>query len=110
MSHGRPARSTRSAASWARLRTKPKDKRGRQLIQLFCKPQPRTKSATPATSTHPERVVRSSRYSRRDIVAMRAISKKLPKGTTPSARPSTSSGSSDQRINDRGFAVDLDLA
>lgn len=86
-----------------------KDKRGTQLIQLFCKPRPQTSKLRRATrETHPTEWADFLEYSRQDIIAMREIDRRLPKWNY--------SGSElalwhlDQRINDRGFAVDVDLA
>ena len=88
---------------------KQKDKRGTQLIHLFCKPQPAGRKVPRATrATHPAEWAEFLEYSRQDIISMRAIDR---------AMPSWNSGGFelalwhlDQRINDRGFLIDLDLA
>jgi DNA polymerase len=86
-----------------------KDKRGKQLIQMFCKPY-----GTPAKrrtrETHPQEWAEFLEYSRQDIVAMRAIDGRLPSWNYRSGNPELALWHLDQRINDRGFAVDLDLA
>lgn len=88
---------------------KQKDKRGTQLIHLFCKPQPAGRKVPRATrATHPAEWAEFLEYSRQDIISMRAIDR---------AMPSWNSGGFelalwhlDQRVNDRGFLIDLDLA
>lgn len=86
-----------------------KDKRGRELIQLFCKPRPASFKLRRATrETHPEQWAEFLEYSRQDIVAMRAIAKRLPLWNFRGVELDL--WHLDQKINDRGFAVDLDLA
>lgn len=88
-----------------------KDKRGRELIQLFCKPRPKGSKIRRATrETHPEQWAEFLEYSRQDIVAMRAISQRLPAWNYREGHPELSLWHLDQRINDRGVAVDLGLA
>lgn len=88
---------------------KAKDKDGRALILLFCKPRPKTSKIRRATrETHPAEWAKFVSYASLDIEAMRAVHKKLPtwniKGTELAL------WHLDQHINDRGVAVDLDLA
>ena len=83
-----------------------KDKAGRQLVQLFCKPR---RDGTRADSdTHPAEWARFVEYAALDVHAMRACAARLPdwnyRGTELAL------WHLDQRINDRGFAVDLELA
>lgn len=86
-----------------------KDKRGRQLIQLFCKPQPKNRKVKRATSaTHPEDWEDFIAYARNDIAAMRAIYPKMPKWNLTETEYNL--WCLDQRINDRGFTVDTDMA
>lgn len=88
-----------------------KDKRGRELIQLFCKPRPRSSKLRRATrETHPKEWAEFLEYSRQDIVAMRAIDKRLPTWNYRTGHPELALWHLDQRINDRGFAVDVELA
>lgn len=88
-----------------------KDKRGRELIQLFCKPRPKGHTLRRATrETHPEQWAEFLEYSRQDIVAMRAIDKRLPTWNYRAGHPELALWHLDQRINDRGVAVDVDLA
>ena len=88
-----------------------KDKRGTRLIQLFCKPQPKGNKLRRATKhTHPAEWAEFVEYSRQDIPAMRAIHQRLPNWNYRVGSPEHALWCLDQRINDRGFAVDTDLA
>lgn len=88
-----------------------KDKRGRELIQLFCKPRPKNHKLRRATrDTHPAEWAEFVEYSRQDIVAMRAIDRRLPSWNYHEGHPELALWHLDQRINDRGFAVDQDLS
>jgi len=88
-----------------------KDKRGRELIQLFCKPRPKGSTLRRATrETHPDQWSEFLEYSRQDIVAMRAIGQRLPSWNYRTGHPELALWHLDQRINDRGVAVDLGLA
>lgn len=88
-----------------------KDKRGRELIQLFCKPRPKNSTLRRATrETHPKEWAEFLEYSRQDIVAMRAIDERLPSWNYKPGHPELALWHLDQRINDRGVAVDTDLA
>ena len=85
-----------------------KDKRGRELIQLFCKPRPANSILRRATrDTHPAEWAEFLEYSRQDIITMRALHGKLPVWNM--REPELSLWHLDQRINDRGFAVDMPL-
>jgi DNA polymerase len=87
-----------------------KDKAGKQLIQLFCKPRPKTSKIRRATKeTHPLEWGRFVSYAGQDIVAMRELYRKLPRVNYPSPREHAL-WCLDQRINDRGMRVDLALA
>lgn len=88
---------------------KAKDKEGRQLIHLFCKPRPANSPIRRATrETHPEQWAKFVAYAGQDIVAMRAVAAKLPVWNYKGAELAL--WHLDQRINDRGVAVDLVLA
>ena len=88
-----------------------KDKRGRELIQLFCKPRPKGHTLRRATcETHPVEWAEFLEYSRQDIVAMRAIHSRLPIWNLREGGFELALWHLDQRINDRGFAVDCALA
>lgn len=86
-----------------------KDRRGKQLIQLFCKPLPANRKLRRATrETHPAEWATFVEYASQDIVAMREIHKRLPKWNYQGRELAL--WHLDQRINDRGVAVDLELA
>lgn len=87
---------------------KAKDKDGRQLIHLFCKPRPATSKLRRATrETHPEQWVKFVAYAGLDIVAMREIQKRLPIWNYQGSELDL--WHLDQQINDRGVAIDTDL-
>lgn len=86
-----------------------KDKAGRNLIHLFCKPQAANRKVRRATrETHPEQWRQFIAYAAKDIDAMRAIYKKLPKWNYKGKEFDL--WILDQKINDRGFKVDIELA
>ncbi len=86
-----------------------KDKEGKSLIQLFCKPRPKKQKLRRANSdTHPEEWRRFVRYAALDIESMRVLNAKIPSWNYRGAELAL--WHLDQRINDRGVAVDLDLA
>lgn len=96
---------------------KAKDKRGRELIHLFCKPRPKNSELRRATKlTHPDQWAEFIEYAALDIEAMREVYKRLPKWNYGNPSPPNQSLSErdlwllDQKINDRGFKVDVDLA
>ena len=86
-----------------------KDKAGKQLIQLFCKPRPKGQIIRRATKhTHPVEWGRFRNYGGNDIIAMREIYKKLPRWNYRGAELEL--WHLDQKINERGVLMDLDLA
>ena len=88
---------------------KSKDKEGRAWISLFCKPQPKGRKLRRATKeTHPIEWQRFRDYGGRDIEAMREIYKKLPRWNYRGAEREL--WMLDQKINERGVLMDLDLA
>ena len=111
MSHGLPGSLDKIGQIVGLEDDQAKDKRGRELIQLFCKPRPKTNTLRRATrETHPKEWNEFLEYSRQDIVAMRAIHHRLPNWNYRAGHPELALWHLDQRINDRGVAVDLDLA
>lgn len=87
---------------------KAKDKAGKQLIQLFCKPRPKTSKLRRATrETHPTEWARFVEYAALDIDAMREVHRRLPSWNYKGAELAL--WHQDQRINDRGVAIDLEL-
>jgi DNA polymerase len=88
---------------------KAKKKDGKSLIQLFCKPLAANRKTRRATrETHPEQWARFVEYAAHDIEAMRAVDKRLPSWNFSGAELDL--WHLDQKINDRGVAVDLELA
>ncbi|MEG5873532.1 DNA polymerase [Enterobacter ludwigii] len=88
---------------------KAKDKEGKALIQLFCKPRPKNSKLRRATSkTHPEEWRRFLAYAGLDIEAMREVYKRLPKWNYQGTE--LAFWHRDQQINDRGVCMDVQLA
>jgi hypothetical protein len=92
---------------------KAKMKEGRALMLLFCKPH---KDVRYTRESHPEKWAKFVEYASRDVTAMRIIHEMMPQWNYPGrnfpAEPSSEHRlwCIDQRINDRGFAVDVALA
>lgn len=94
---------------------KAKHKAGKDLIKLFCQPRPKNSKLRRATrETHPAEWQRFLDYAGADIEAMREVYRRLPQWNygdrTDYGRLEIARWHLDQRINDRGFQVDLDLA
>ena len=88
---------------------KSKDKAGRRFIQLFTKPCPKNWKIRRATrETHPDEWTAFIEYARLDVDAMRHIHGRLPDWN--STRGERHLWQLDQRVNDRGVAIDLALA
>lgn len=88
---------------------KAKDKEGKALIQLFCKPRPKNMKLRRATrETHPAEWEKFKEYGRLDVEAMRAIDRKLPNWNYEGFDREL--WYLDQEINDRGFLVDVEFA
>lgn len=86
-----------------------KDKEGKTWIQLFCKPQPQGRKVRRATKyTHPIEWQRFREYGKLDIISMREIYRRLPRWNYRDAERAL--WELDQRINDRGVAMDAVLA
>lgn len=86
-----------------------KDKEGHALIRLFCMNLPKNSKVRRATrDTHPDKWKAFLAYAGRDILAMRALKKLMP--TWNLTERERALWRLDQKINDRGFAVDLELA
>ncbi len=86
-----------------------KDKAGRALIQLFCKPRPKTSKIRRATrDTHPAEWQQFLDYAGQDIVAMRELYKKLPRWNLTATE--RDAWMLNMTINERGLFIDQDLA
>lgn len=90
---------------------KAKDKEGKKLINLFCKPQKTRKSNDVyrcTKETHGQEWEAFRNYGRLDIEAMREVYKRMPRWNYKGFEREL--WELDQRINDRGVCVDLELA
>ena len=88
---------------------KAKDKAGKKLIHLFTKPRAKNVKLRRATrETHPNEWTLFIEYARRDVDAMRDVYKRSPKWNCSSRERDF--WHCDQDINDRGVAVDRELA
>lgn len=86
-----------------------KDKRGKALIQRFCKPTPKNYKVRRYTKeTHPGEWTEFLSYAKSDISAMREVYHSLPGWGNIEFENTVLA--IDQRINDRGFFVDTTLA
>ena len=86
-----------------------KDKAGKKLIQLFCKPRAKNVKVRRADrDTHPTEWAAFVEYARLDVDAMRDVRRRLPRWNDSLGEREL--WHLDQRINDRGIAVDVDLA
>lgn len=89
---------------------KAKDKRGKDLIQWFCKPQPKNQKLRRKTRhTHPVEWQQFLDYAGSDILAMRELYKKMPRWSFFDNSTEHALWCLDQRINDRGFGVDIEF-
>lgn len=104
MCHGLPG-SLDKLSDIFKLGDAAKHKSGKALIHLFCKPN---KGVRNTSTTHPEQWATFCDYAKGDIDALRALDKILPKwNLTPEY---LSYWFLDQRSNDRGVAIDVELA
>lgn len=86
-----------------------KDKRGKALIQRFCKPTPKNYKIRRYTKeTHPGEWIEFIGYGKSDITSMREVYIELPDWGNIEFENTVLA--IDQRINDRGFFVDTALA
>lgn len=86
-----------------------KIKAGKELVRLFCMPRPVNAKIRRATRhTHPIEWARFLEYAGADITSMRQVDKRMPDWNYKGRELAL--WHLDQRINDRGFAVDLELA
>jgi len=88
---------------------KAKDKAGKKLIHLFTKPRPKNMKLRRADSaSHPTEWNEFIEYARLDVDAMRDVYGRLPNWNN--SRSERNLWRIDQRVNDRGIAIDLELA
>lgn len=88
-----------------------KHKRGKQLIRMFCMPQPANQKLRRKTrETHPAEWREFIEYAKSDISSMRVLHQKMPKWNYPNNASELALWQLDQRINQAGIYVDLELA
>lgn len=111
LAHGLPGALAKVGAALGVADDEAKDKKGRELVMLFAKPRPKNHKLRRATrDTHPDEWALFLSYAGQDVVAMRVIHRRLPNWNYREGHPELALWHLDQRINDRGIAVDLDLA
>lgn len=123
LAHGMPGALGKLCGVFGVSLEEAKSDTGKNLIQLFCKPTPKNWKIRRATKeTHFAEWKQFITYAGSDIAAMRAIHNKMPtwnyRFIDPEDRKSSLSPGQyertlwelDQKINDRGFLVDVDLA
>lgn len=109
LAHGFPGGLDKLSVVFGLEEDKAKDRRGTQLINLFCVPQTRLKYIGFHTKkTRPTEWAEFRIYGERDIAAMREVHKRLPTINYPDKEYDL--WCLDQAINDRGIPVDVDLA
>jgi len=108
LSHGLPASLSMLCEVLGLPADKAKDKDGKRLINLFCKPQGVNRKIARATrDTHPAEWERFKAYAASDIEAMRAVMERMPNYNM--SQTEMALWQLDQRINDRGVTIDMDL-
>ena len=108
MSHGLPGALGTLCEILGLPSDKAKDKDGKRLINMFCKPLGKNRKARRATrETHPEEWQRFLNYAASDIEAMREIMKRMPMVNMMPTELAL--WQLDQKINDRGVAIDMEL-
>jgi len=104
--HGLPAGLDKLCQIFKLPKDEAKDKRGHELIMLFCIPG--SDGTYRTRRTHPKEWQEFLSYGGQDVVAMRAIHKHIPKwNATPRM---WAVWHLDQKMNERGVRVDLLLA
>ena len=110
LSHGLPG-SLGALSEIFNLGDNAKDKRGKQLIQMFCKPQAKNSKLRRKTRlTHPAEWEEFKEYAKSDIRAMRELHNKMPKWNYPRNPEEMNLWFLDQRMNMAGVYVDIELA
>lgn len=108
LSHGLPASLGMLCEVLGLSTDKAKDKDGKRLIQLFCKPLGKNRILRRATrETHPLEWERFKAYAASDIEAMREVMRRMPMVNIIPAE--TALWQLDQTINDRGVEIDMEL-
>lgn len=111
--HGLPGGLDKLCTIFGIAEDKAKHKAGRALIHFFCKPN---RGKRNLWSDHFAKWQEFMAYARSDITAMREIRRKLPSWNYPGVNFPVQPSSEhrlwclDQRINDRGWVADMELA
>jgi DNA polymerase len=107
--HGLPLRLGQLGEALGYDEDRAKLKDGRRLINLFCKPRPAGRKLARATrETHPDEWRRFIDYARRDVEVTRDALADIPRWNNCAREYQI--WELDQTINERGIAVDLELA
>lgn len=107
--HGLPGGLAMLGAALGLSEDQQKMKDGKQLVLLFCKPRPANSKVRRATrETHPEQWAQFVAYAGQDIETMRECDKRMPVWNYQGAELAL--WHLDQLINDRGVAIDVELA
>lgn len=113
LAHGLPASLDKLCQVFKLDAADAKDKEGSKYIHLFCKPRPANSAIRWATrKTHPVEWERFKEYAKGDIRSMRILRKRMPTWNfvdNNQLRERTL-WCLDQKINDRGILMDLELA
>ncbi len=110
LAHGLPG-SLGALSEIFKLGDNAKDKRGKALINMFCKPQSKTSKLRRKTRlTHPVEWEEFKEYAKSDIRAMRELHNKMPKWNYPNNADELNLWFLDQRMNMAGIYVDTELA
>jgi DNA polymerase len=106
LSHSLPASLENLGVALGLSPDQAKMREGKKLVQLFCKPN---KDGVVATfKTHPEEWERYKAYCVQDTAAMRAVCKMIPHWNYKNFELKL--WFLDQKVNDRGLQVDVELA
>lgn len=85
----------------------PKDTAGSRLINLFCKPN--RKGGWNGPDTHPEEWIEFIAYCEQDVETLMQVDRLLEEHGNWPTETERQAYLADQRINDRGIRIDLDL-
>lgn len=112
LSHGLPGGLDKLCDVFKVEQSRAKHQGGKDMIRLFC--IPKKDGSYNDKRSHPEDWKRFLDYAKNDIPAMQEVHRQCPKWNYGSDRPAAKREVAlwhlDQKINDRGFAVDVDFA
>lgn len=111
MAHGLPGGLDKLCGIFRVPEALAKHKGGKDYIRMFCVPQPKnTKLRRKTRDTHPQEWQEFLDYAGGDIHSMRYLYRKMPRWSFFDNPDEHALWCRDQRINDRGFGVDIELA